>query len=84
MKSIDFRTNWISDFLPIGSLWLETSATALRGPYVSYQQYIAGGRKAEFPKKPIGYEGSLGFMDDKALTKWLTEQQAEELTNWLL
>ena len=34
MKSIDFRTNWIPDFLPIGSLWLETSATALRGPYV--------------------------------------------------
>ena len=36
MKSIDFRTNWISDFLPIGSLWLETSATALCGPYVNY------------------------------------------------
>ena len=35
MKSIDFRTNWIADFLPIGSLWLETSATALRGPYVN-------------------------------------------------
>ena len=37
MKSIDFRifrTNWIPDFLPIGSLWLETSATALCGPYV--------------------------------------------------
>ena len=37
VKSIDFRifrTNWIPDFLPIGSLWLETSATALRGPYV--------------------------------------------------
>ena len=34
MKSIGFRTNWIPDLLPIGSLWLETSATALRGPYV--------------------------------------------------
>ena len=37
MKSIDFRifrTNWIPDFLPIGSVWLETSATALCGPYV--------------------------------------------------
>ena len=34
MKSIDFRTNGMSDFLPIGSLWLETSATALCGPYV--------------------------------------------------
>ena len=37
MKPIDFRifrTNWIPDFLPIGSLWLETSATALCGPYV--------------------------------------------------
>ena len=38
MKPIDFRifrTNWIPDFLPIGSLWLETSATALCGPYVT-------------------------------------------------
>ena len=37
MKSIDFRifpTNWIPDFLPIGLLWLETSATASCGPYV--------------------------------------------------
>ena len=39
MKSIDFRTNWISDFLPIGSLWLETSATALCGPYVMIIAY---------------------------------------------
>ena len=38
MKPIDFRifrTNWIPDFLPIGSLWLGTSATALCGPYVN-------------------------------------------------
>ena len=38
MKSIDFRifrTHWIPDLLPIGSLWLETSATALCGPYVN-------------------------------------------------
>ena len=45
MKSIDFRifrTNSIPDFLPIGSLWLETSATALRGPYVK-------GCKGEIP-----------------------------------
>ena len=38
MKSIDFRifrTNWISEFLPI-ELWLETSATALCGPYVTH------------------------------------------------
>ena len=40
MKSIDFRTNWIPDLLPIGSLWLETSATALCGPYVTVYVYI--------------------------------------------
>ena len=34
VKSTDFQTNWIPEFLPIGSLWLETSATAWRGPYV--------------------------------------------------
>ena len=35
MKSIDIRINWIPDFLPISSLWLETSAAALCGPYVT-------------------------------------------------
>ena len=33
LTSIDFRINAAHPF-PIGSLWLETSATALRGPYV--------------------------------------------------
>ena len=33
---MDFRADWISDFLPIGSLWLETSATALRGSNVTW------------------------------------------------
>ena len=46
MKSIDFRTNWIPDFLPIGSLWLETSATALRGPYViNWYKFTSGGSR---------------------------------------
>ena len=33
LTSIDFRIN-AAHIFPIGSLWLETSATALRGPYV--------------------------------------------------
>ena len=34
LTSIDFRTNWIPHLLPIGSLSLETSATASCGRYV--------------------------------------------------
>ena len=56
MKSIDFRTNWIPDFLPIGSLWLETSATALRGPIGIYLTYLPYKAVAEVSndKEPIG------------------------------
>ena len=53
MKSIDFRIfriNWIPDFFPIGSLWLETSATALRGPYVTFELDLSTYRKTG--KKP--------------------------------
>ena len=35
LKSIDFRTNWIPRLLPVGSLSLETSATASCGRYVN-------------------------------------------------
>ena len=45
MKSIDFPTNWVPDLLPIGSLWLETSATALCGPYVSCSEQGTSGTR---------------------------------------